>query len=111
MLDSVIPVGLAEFVDLRSAATVYSVDSDSMWALGTIVRFPSFVLGGIVAVLLARAFTWRLLVMLVVVAVLATLLQQFPSRASAHWAALWALAAPFGIGLGAWVVGVKREAV
>ena len=109
LLESIVP---ADFVDWSfNAGTVHRVTPDSLWLWisGTIIRFLSFMIAGLVAVFLLGALTGRLLGALLVVAVLATTFEQFPSWPNLALAALWSLAAPVAVAAGAWIASARRS--
>lgn len=110
-LGIIFPADFADwFSAAHDAATVHRISSDSLWISGTIVRFLSFAIAGLVAVLLVGAFTGRLLGALLLVAVLATFFEQFPGRPDLILAACWSLAAPVAVAAGAWIASAKYRA-
>ena len=79
LLGSIIPVDFGDWSisAANDGAHIHAVPADSLWISGTIIRFLSFAIAGIVAVLSLGALTGRLLGALLVVAVLATFLSSF----------------------------------
>jgi len=115
LIGNVYPLGLLELLS-QPDTMVYKFVEESRWGSETAVRFVSFVVGGAIAVLLARGISRRLAISLVVVAIVATVFSQFPSLAGLPPQALlmpvtlWSLAAPIGVILGAWLTGRNRVA-
>jgi hypothetical protein len=103
LLESIIPVGLG-------VAGSSPINLQSVWFIDAAIRFVSFAFGGYVAVLLAGALSIRLIVLLLIVAVLGTVFVQFPGQLARAWLAVWSIAAPLGIILGAWVANARRSA-
>lgn len=110
LLGSIVPADIADwsFSAANDATTVHRATSESLWISGTIIRFLSFAIAGLVAVFLVGALTGRLLGALLLVAVLATFFEQFPGRPDLVLAAFWSLAAPVAIAAGAWIAGARR---
>lgn len=109
LLGSIAPVNFADwFSAANDATTIQFVPSDSLWLTGTMIRFLAFAMAGVVAVLLVGALTGRLLCMLLLVALLATIFEQFPSASHLALAAFWFLAAPGAVVAGAWIASAKR---
>jgi hypothetical protein len=104
----------ASFTDLQfgtpDITIIHRAGGWSLWAIDTTIRLLSFALGGAIGVLLARALSGRLLAMLLLVAVLATVFQQLPGSGPVPWLVVWSLLAPTGIALGAWVACEKQSA-
>jgi hypothetical protein len=86
----------------------YRIMPEALWISSTVVRCLSFATGGLVAVFLIGALTGRLLSLLVVMALLATVFQQFPSEVNLTLMAFWSLSAPVAVVVGAWVASAKR---
>ena len=110
LLGSIVPADFSawSFSAANDAATIHRVTPESLWITGTIIRFLSFAMAGLVAVLLVGALTGRLLSTLFVVAVLATVFEQSPSESNLVLVASWSLAAPGAVAAGAWIASAKR---
>jgi hypothetical protein len=111
LLESLVPADFADwsFSAVTDAATIHRAASDSLWIGGTIIRFISFAIAGLVAVLFLGALPGRLLGALLVVAVLSTVFEQFPSRPNLVLAAFWCFAAPIAVVSGAWIASARRS--
>jgi len=109
LLGSLIPADFSEWLSPAGSGSVtaYRASPDALWISGTVIRFLSFAMGGIVAVLLVGVLTGRLMGMLFVAALLATFFAQFPSRADLVFVALWSCAAPLGVMAGGWAASAK----
>jgi hypothetical protein len=110
LLENIVPADFASwpFGTTNHAVTMQFVTSDSSWMIGTMIRVLSFAMAGLVAVLLVGALTGRLLSTLLVVAILATVFEQFPIGSNAVVVASWFLAAPSAIAAGAWLASARR---
>lgn len=114
LLEAVVPADLQEWKALFSpdaVPTVYRTGHEPMWVSESVIRFVSFAFGGLVGTRLACVFSWRLCVVLVATAVLATVFQQFPERSFALGLFVWFLAAPMGAVIGAWAAKATSRAV
>lgn len=105
LLESVVPASSSEV----PFTTARLMNVESLWVSESVIRLLSFAMGGGVAVLLARGISRALFAMLFVIAVLASLFQQFPGRGPLLVPlAIWSLAGPVGIIVGAWAMGARR---
>lgn len=110
-LGSIFPADLADrFSAANEDATIHRISSDSLWISATMIRFVSFAIAGLVAVLLVGTLTGRLLGALLLVAVLATFFEQFPGRPDLILVVCWSLAAPVAVAAGAWIASAKHRA-
>ena len=102
VLESIVPANLS------STGGISHVDGNSLWAGAAAIRFVSFLLGGFVSVLLARALSTQLIALLLIVSVLAAVFAQFPAQSSIPRLVAWSITGPIGIILGAWAAYAKR---
>jgi hypothetical protein len=122
MLIDVLPTSFAEWLSVLlgfgpmsatsdSGIIYYVTGSGSFWPFGIVIQFVSFVVGGFVGVRLASAFPGRLIILLLAASLLAALFQQQPpgNPSGLLWA-LWFLAGPVGVVLGAWAANAMGAA-
>jgi len=108
LLESIVPASAGDLPFVSSARTYHVAGELTPVVEAFVIQFFSFAMGGVVGVLLARGLSRGLVVMLLGVAVLATVFEQFPGRGSLALLALWSIAAPAGIITGAWVANARR---
>lgn len=108
LLESIIPANFAEVLlgKVANSNTVQHVTADSLWYIGTVIHFLSYAIGGLIAVILVGSLTRRLAGILLAVAILATVFEQFPNRDNLLLI-FWSLSAPAGILIGAWLASAK----
>lgn len=113
VIESVVPVNIYDLLlhQWGGSIEVQRIDPDALWVGGSVIRFVSYVVGGLVSVLLLGFLTGRLLVMLVCLAVISTVFEQFPSHGSSVLIAAWSLAAPAGIIVGSWAASSRAGTV
>jgi len=111
LLGSIAPANFADWSSsvATDATAIHRIRLDSLWISGIVIRCLSFAMAGLVAVLLVGVLTGRLLGALLAVAVLDTVLEQFPGRPNLVLAAFWFLAAPVAVAAGAWIASAKRD--
>lgn len=109
VVESIVPVNIYDLLprEWGSSVEVRRIDPDALWVSGTAIRFLSYVLGGLVSVLLLGFLTGRLLVMLIGLAIISTVFEQFPSHGGAFLVAAWSLAAPVGMIVGSWSASAR----
>ena len=101
LVGSIVPFDVVSwFSDGPSANRWHRAGDLDLWVISVPIRLVSFGMGAFVATLLTRRLSRSLVVMLLVIAALATVFAQFPSRYPTALLVLWALAAPIGVLVG-----------
>ena len=109
LLESVLPASVSVLFgpETPGGEHWFRAGDASLWGVSSLVRLASYTLGGLVGVLLARGASGQLLTILLVLAVLETIFEQFPRTGSFMLIAVWSLAAPAGMALGAWLANAR----
>ena len=107
--ESLLPASIGAWLgsEQPGASRWYGAGDASIWGISALVRLASFTLGGFVGVLLARSTSKKLVAMLLILAVVATVFAQFPRAHSFMLLAVWSLAAPLGMVLGVWLANAS----
>jgi VIT1/CCC1 family predicted Fe2+/Mn2+ transporter len=111
LAESLLPAGIGAWFGPESPGVPHSYRAGDVgiWSVSALVRLASFILGGFVGVLLARGISKQLIAVLLILAVLATVFEQFPRTGSFMLVAVWSLAAPIGVVLGVWLANARSR--
>ncbi len=110
-LDNIVPTSVADLqFGTPDPIIIHRAGGLRLWVAEGIIRLLSFAFGGFVSVVLSGELSRRLLALLLLVAVLATVFQQLPGSGSVTWLVLWSTIAPIGIILGAKAASATRSA-
>jgi len=107
LLGTITPADLSDLPFVRPTPHVHRIDRESLWVGDVVIRFLSFVLGGFVGVVLRGVLSRRLALVLFVAALAGGFVADFFSDSAVAWA-LWLLAGPAGILLGACWAELRR---